>query len=103
MSTEMLFANDRTACCTRAGKVKQRLLAGATCSSHLTPELLELTAIQDILVWIHKVYIDILFFFCARNPIEMNFPQNISNSELVSVADYLRDHGRMEKVNTIRY
>ena len=33
----------------------------------------------------------------------MNFSQNISNSELVSVADYLRDHGRMEKLNTIRF
>ena len=54
-------------------RVKHLLLAGATCSSHLTPELLELTAIKDILVWIHKVYIDTFFFVCARNPIEMNF------------------------------
>ena len=69
----------------------------------MTAESLELIAIMYILVWIHKVYIDILFFFCARNLFEMNFSQNISNSELVSVADYLRDHGRMEKLNTIRY
>ena len=69
----------------------------------MTSELLELSAIMYILVWFHKVCIDILFFFCARNLFEMNFSQNISNSELVSVADYLRDHGRMEKVNTIRY
>ena len=69
----------------------------------MTAESLELIATMYILVWIHKVYIDILFFFCARNLFEMNFSQNISNSELVSVADYLRDHGRMEKVNTIRY
>ena len=69
----------------------------------MTAESLELIANMYILVWIHKVYIDILFFFCARNLFEMNFSQNISNSELVSVADYLRDHGRMEKVNTIRY
>ena len=55
----------------------------------MTAESLELIAIMYILVWIHKVYIDILFFFCARNLFEMNFPQNISNSELVSVADYL--------------
>ena len=54
----------------------------------MTAESLELIAIMYILVWIHKVYIDILFFFCARNPIEMNFPQNISNSELVCVADF---------------
>ena len=47
-------------------------------------------------MWIHKVYSDILFFFCAINPIEMNFPQNISNSELVCVADFYTsadDHG----------
>ena len=69
----------------------------------MTAESFELIANMYILVWIHKVYIDILFFFCARNLFEMNFSQNISNSELVSVADYLRDHGRMEKVNTIRY
>ena len=69
----------------------------------MTAESLELIANMYILVWIHKVYIDILFFFCARNLFEMNFSQNISNSELISVADYLRDHGRMEKVNTIRY
>ena len=55
----------------------------------MTAESLELIAIMYILVWIHKVYIDILFFFCARNLFEMNFSQNISNSELVSVADYL--------------
>ena len=55
----------------------------------MTAESLELIAIMYILVWIHKVYIDILFFFCARNLFEMNFSQNISNSELVSVADYV--------------
>ena len=52
-------------------------------------------------MWIHKVYIDILFFFCASNPIEMNFPQNISNSELVCFADLstyaIDDHGQSKQ------
>ena len=73
----------------------------------MTSELLELTAIMYILVWIHKVYIDILFFFCAINPIEMNFPQNISNSELVCVADCVPTPSTtmdgMDKADTIRY
>ena len=54
----------------------QLLLAGAPHSynaTHLIAELIELTAIEDILVWINKGYIDILFFVCARNPIKMNF------------------------------
>ena len=43
-------------------------------ATHLIAELIELTPFLDILVLINKVYIDILFFVCARNPIEMNFP-----------------------------
>ena len=62
------------------------LLAEASCCSldatHLIAELIELIDIYDILVWINKVYIDILFFVCARNPIEMNFPQYIYTRSL---------------------
>ena len=72
----------------------------------MTAESLELIAIMYILVWIHKVYIDILFFFCARNLFEMNFSQNISNSELVCFADCVpppTTMDGMDKANTIRY